>query len=66
MNSKIYERQLDLEDFLPESQFLISEYICKLCGGVLFEATFDSCDHMYCNKCIKKAIELKPSEKLHK
>ena len=59
MIHKMFERHLDLEDFLPDSKSLLLDYICKLCGGVLHEASFDGCGHMFCSKCLKKAIEMK-------
>ena len=59
--SKFFERHLDLEDFLPDSKSLLLDYLCKLCGGVLYDAMFDGCGHMFCAKCLKKAIEMKQS-----
>ena len=50
-NKKIFP--LSLDDFLPEFQETIKDYICPLCKGVYINPLVDKCGHIYCAHCIE-------------
>ena len=52
-----YEKFLSIEDFLPDSQKNLNQFLCILCGGVLYNPLLDSCGHLYCKKCIYQSLE---------
>lgn len=47
-----YERFLELDSFPEETQKLLSDYICPLCKGVIYEPQTDLCGHLFCSECI--------------
>jgi len=51
-HSSIYVKVLDKEQFLPESQTIIKEFICSLCLGVYYNPVTDPCGHVFCNHCL--------------
>jgi len=48
-----FQVQLRVEDFVPDSQSTVKEYICSFCEGVLVEPVVDHCGHIFCKKCIQ-------------
>jgi hypothetical protein len=52
LNENKYVRFLELESFPEETQKVLSDYICPLCQGVIYEPQTDLCGHLFCSECI--------------
>ena len=55
--NSIYTRVLDTEQFLPESQTIIREFLCPLCLGVFYNPVIDPCGHVFCNHCFNTFLK---------
>ena len=53
MSETVYQKFLELEDFLPENRVSILEYICPICKGVLLDPQQDKKGHVFCKRCIE-------------
>lgn len=58
--SSIYTRVLDTDQFLPESQTIIKEFLCTLCLGVFYNPVIDPCGHVFCNHCFSTYLKHNP------
>jgi len=54
---KPFIKYIDISNFFPESQVVISDYICTLCNGVYNQPYMDSCGHVFCNACLETQME---------
>ena len=52
-----FERQLDINNFLPECQDTLRDYLCPLCEGVYKDPIIDECNHVFCKNCIEKSLK---------
>jgi hypothetical protein len=52
-----YQYTFKLEEFVPESQKCVKEYICLLCKGVVNDAFIDKGGSIYCKTCAFKNVE---------
>ena len=52
-----YAKMFAIEDFLPEYQARISQYICHLCQGVSHDPLVHKDGQLYCKQCVYKAME---------
>ncbi len=57
---KIFIKQLDITDFVAESQPVVLYYKCPLCDGVYYHPMVDSCGHVFCKTCLLKQIDISP------
>jgi hypothetical protein len=48
----------DINDFLPDCQTALYEYLCSLCTGVYCDPILDVCGHIFCRDCITKHMEV--------
>ena len=55
--SEIFEKQLDIINFLPECQEILRDYLCPLCEGVYKDPIIDQCNHVFCIQCIEKSLK---------
>jgi len=55
--TNIYNKYLDIEDFLPENRSLVLDYLCPLCKGIYYKPVVDPCGSIYCRKCIQICLE---------
>ena len=55
--SEIFEKQLDIINFLPECQEILRDYLCPLCEGVYKDPIIDQCNHVFCRQCIEKSLK---------
>lgn len=53
MTENTYKKKLIVEDFLSESRLRVSDFICSLCHGVLFQPVADFCGHLFCQDCLE-------------
>jgi hypothetical protein len=54
----IYKPYLTLNQFLPESYSVLSEYICPLCKGILCDPVLEQCGtSIYCRTCLERYLE---------
>jgi hypothetical protein len=58
MNKQEYPPYIEVDEFTPDCFTDVTHYICKICNGVIYEATSDPEGHMFCKQCIHKFIRL--------
>lgn len=52
-NNCQYFKRIEFEWFTENSQGVIKEYICKLCQGVLNEASMNRNGQLFCHECVE-------------
>lgn len=51
-----FDKELDIDLFVPESKQILVDYLCPLCGGVYKDPVLDSCGDVFCRSCFNTSM----------